>query len=292
MASAEMIGWLAGNVAATVGIVMFNKQVVRLGFMAMVFLSALHMIATYIGCVVMLRLKVFEYKDAAFRTVFIMAMASLASVVFMNLNLAYNSVGFYQLSKLGTIPITVTLEYIFFRKTISWRVAATLLLISAGVGIATVTDISFNVTGTIYAAIAMVCTSASQVFFDPLRKEIECDALQALYHTTPVIAAGMLLCSPAFGELEGIRQTDFHVGLVVAIALSCVTAIAVNVTNYAVLSRISALSYTILGHFKTISILTLGAILFDSKPGWKSIAGAVLALGGVVLYSELKRRGL
>lgn len=65
---------LVSNVAATVGVVMFNKQVVRYGFMAMVFLSALHMITTYLGCVVMLRMKVFEYKDANFKTIFIMAM--------------------------------------------------------------------------------------------------------------------------------------------------------------------------------------------------------------------------
>jgi len=210
----------------------------------------------------------------------------------MNLNLAYNSVGFYQLSKLGTIPITVGVEYFVFRKTISPRIFFALLLITTGVGIATVTDISFNFWGSLFAAIAVVATSLSQVFFDPLRKEIECDALQALYHTSPLIAAGMLTCSPAFGELDIIRKTEFHTPLVTMIVLSCLTAIAVNVSNYAVLSRISALSYTILGHFKTISILALGAILFDSAPGWKMLLGASLALGGVVLYSELKRRGL
>lgn len=210
----------------------------------------------------------------------------------MNLNLAYNSVGFYQLSKLGTIPITVSLEYFVFRKTVSARVAFALLIISAGVAIATVTDLSFNFKGTVFAVIGVVITSVSQVFFDPLRKEIDCDALQTLYHTSPLIAAGMLLCSPAFGELDVIRNADMHVPLIIMIVLSCITAIAVNVSNYAVLSRISALSYTILGHFKTLSILVLGAVLFDSKPGWKSIGGTVLALGGVMLYSELKRRGM
>lgn len=64
---------LVSNVAATVGVVMFNKQVVRYGFMAMVFLSALHMMTTYLGLVVLLRMKVFEYKDANFRSVFLMA---------------------------------------------------------------------------------------------------------------------------------------------------------------------------------------------------------------------------
>jgi hypothetical protein len=35
---------------------------------------------------------------------------SLGSVAFMNLNLAHNSVGFYQLSKLACIPVTLILE--------------------------------------------------------------------------------------------------------------------------------------------------------------------------------------
>lgn len=210
----------------------------------------------------------------------------------MNLSLAYNSVGFYQLSKLAAIPLTVTVQYLAFGTTISWRVVVTLIFISLGIGIATITDISFNVLGTVYATIGVVSTALVQVFFEPFRKEIDCDPLQTLYHTSPWIASGTLLCSPLFGEIPTIRNAAYHIPLILAILLSCIMAILVNASNYAVLSRISPLSYTILGHFKTVSILGLGAILFDATPSWKMIGGASMALGGVVFYSELRRRGL
>jgi solute carrier family 35 protein E3 len=113
---------------------------------------------------VMLGLKVFNYKAAPFSGVFPLAMGSLLSVAFMNLNLAYNSVGFYQLSKLACIPTTLLIQYIAYTQTSSRRVLLTLIPITIGVGYATVYDLDVNVVGTVFAVAAVVATSFAQIF--------------------------------------------------------------------------------------------------------------------------------
>lgn len=65
---------------------------------------------------------------------------SLGSIAFMNLNLSYNSVGFYQLSKLACIPVTIVIERVYYGKTVSTPILLTLIPITVGVGFATVND--------------------------------------------------------------------------------------------------------------------------------------------------------
>lgn len=44
------------------------------------------------------------------------------------------------------------------------------------------------------------------------------------------------------------------------------------------------------GHLKTILILVLGFLVFQYKSNARSVFGIVVALGGVIAYTELKRR--
>lgn len=69
------------------------------------------------------------------------------SVAFMNLNLAYNSVGFYQLSKLLCIPVTLVIQYIVYKSSVTNLVKLTLIPIIFGVGYATVHDLEISLVG-------------------------------------------------------------------------------------------------------------------------------------------------
>lgn len=97
---------------------------------------------------------------------------SLGSVAFMNLNLAYNSVGFYQLSKLSCIPVTLALERVWYGKRAPRPVQLALIPILAGVGLATVTDVAINATGTMCAAAAVLCTVCAQIFTSRYQQEL------------------------------------------------------------------------------------------------------------------------
>ena len=95
---------IIGNILSVVGIVITNKYITEKdGYNFMVFLSFMHFVFTSLGTQVMLRLGYFEYKAAPLSGVLPVAIGSLLSVAFMNLNLSTNSVGFYQVFKLLNI---------------------------------------------------------------------------------------------------------------------------------------------------------------------------------------------
>ena len=88
---------IIGNILSVVGVVICNKYITEVdGFNFMIFLSFLHFVFTYLGCCVMMTFKVFNWTAAPISGVLPVSIGSLLSVAFMNLNLATNSVGFYQ----------------------------------------------------------------------------------------------------------------------------------------------------------------------------------------------------
>lgn len=102
MSNAVVIAGIVVNILSVVGIVITNKYITEVdGFHFMVFLSFLHFAFTTIGTRVMLMMGMFSYQPAPLSGILPVAAGSLLSVAFMNLNLSYNSVGFYQVSTLS-----------------------------------------------------------------------------------------------------------------------------------------------------------------------------------------------
>lgn len=69
------------------------------------------------------------------------------------------------------------------------------------------------------------------------------------------------------------------------ILLSCSLAVFCNISQYLCIGRFSAVSFQVLGHMKTVCVLILGWLLFDSEMTLKNISGMVLAIVGMVVYS-------
>eukprot|EP00494_Astrolonche_serrata_P004032 UN04042 len=68
-------------------------------------------------------------------------------VVFNNISLNYNSVGFYQLMKTLTTPVIAFVQYFVYGTDLHYTLKFALLPIIIGVGMATVTDVQFNTLG-------------------------------------------------------------------------------------------------------------------------------------------------
>ena len=100
------------NILCVVGVVICNKYITDVdGFNFMVFLSFLHFAFTALGTRVLLFFNVFTYQSASFLNILPLSIGSLLSVAFMNLNLSYNSVGFYQVLILIKLNFTFTQPY-------------------------------------------------------------------------------------------------------------------------------------------------------------------------------------
>ena len=144
--------------------------------------------------------------------------------------------------------------------------------------------------GTVFAVLAVIFTSLAQIFTSSNQKELGCDALQLLYHTAPLIASGMFVMVPMLDDYQGLLNYEPNMAVITHIIISCVLALGVNISNYLVLGKTSPLTYQVLGHLKTIMILVLGFVVFHYESNQRVILGIVVALVGVIAYTEIKRR--
>jgi solute carrier family 35 protein E3 len=75
-----------------------------------------------------------------------------------------------------------------YNQSVPRIVQLTLVPIIFGVGYATVYDLSLNFIGTVFAICAVIATVIAQIFTNTYQKSLDCNAMQLLYHTAPLIA--------------------------------------------------------------------------------------------------------
>ncbi len=210
----------------------------------------------------------------------------MLSIIFMNYNLAHSSIGFYQISKLFCIPVTLLIESMFNlrQQSLTCSLVVSLVLIVAGMCLVAEREVLVNSTGVTWAVLGVVATSSAQIFFGPLKKDLGLDSIQLLFHTSPWLSFGSFASIPLFERTHELLQYSDQ-GVLLAIAVSCLLAVAFNVSNYVLLGLVTPMSYTVLSHVKTIAIIVLGSYLFDAAPTLRVTAGVALAMLGVIWYS-------
>ncbi|KAL9673353.1 hypothetical protein QQ045_029609 [Rhodiola kirilowii] len=74
------------------------------------------------------------------------------------------------------------------------------------------------------------------------------------------------LC-PETLEINGVFIIDYKMslGAVLFILLSCTLAVFSNISQFLCIGQFSAVSFQVLGHMKTVRVLTLGWLPFDSS---------------------------
>uniref|UniRef100_A0A452Y3K2 Sugar phosphate transporter domain-containing protein n=1 Tax=Aegilops tauschii subsp. strangulata TaxID=200361 RepID=A0A452Y3K2_AEGTS len=158
------VGALGLSVVSSVSIVICNKALMSsLGFTFATTLTSWHLLVTFCSLHVALWMKFFEHKAFDSRTVMGFGVLNGISIGLLNLSLGFNSVGFYQMTKLAIIPCTVILETLFFRKKFSRTIQISLSVLLLGVGVATVTDLQLNAVGSILSLLAIITTCIAQI---------------------------------------------------------------------------------------------------------------------------------
>mmetsp|Transcript_13294 Transcript_13294/g.45989 ORF Transcript_13294/g.45989 Transcript_13294/m.45989 type:complete len:324 (+) Transcript_13294:184-1155(+) len=212
------------------------------------------------------------------------------SIIGMNMSLMLNTVGFYQVSKLAMIPATALFELVFQKKEFSARVLLCIFTVLAGVGIATVTDVQFSWGGAMAALIGLLTTAGQQVMINQLQKQYNITASALMAQTSPMQAATMLLLGPWVDEVltggSKVWEYEYHIPATTMLMVSCAFAGLVNISQYMCIGRFTAVTFQVLGHVKTVLVLTLGFLLFDAVITAKNILGIVIAVGGMVAYGN------
>ncbi|KAL0928890.1 hypothetical protein M5K25_000820 [Dendrobium thyrsiflorum] len=283
------VGALSLSVVSSVSIVICNKALISsLGFTFATTLTSWHLLVTFCSLHVALWMKFFEHKSFDRKVVVGFGILNGISIGLLNLSLGFNSVGFYQMTKLAIIPCTVLLETLFFRKTFSRSIQLSLVILLLGVGIATVTDLQLNVLGSVLSLLAVITTCIAQIMTNNIQKRFKVTSTQLLYQSCLYQALTLVTTGPFVDWLltnQNVFAFKYTPQVLVFIVLSCLISVSVNFSTFLVIGKTSPVTYQVLGHLKTCLVLAFGYVLLHDPFSWRNILGILIALIGMVLYS-------
>lgn len=289
----EVVTLILFNFFSSTGIVSANKLVYESGFTFAVTLTFIHFVCTTIGIFILGRLKVFTPKRLDIRRSLKLAIAGMGFVVFSNLSLQYNSVGFYQIMKHMTVVGVVIIEALCFRKFLAPPFLAALATMCIGVSITGSTDFKLNFVGTMFALANILCTSFYQIWCGSLQKSLDANSLQLQMYIAPLSALTIIPVIPIFDNYSlkspnSIFQFVLTPQNASAILFTGVLALCVNVSIFLVIGKTSAVTYNVVGNGKTAFLFLVDFLIFGRPFEPANVFGMALTLTGVIWYSQLK----
>lgn len=117
---------------------------------------------------------------------------------------------------------------------------------------------------------------------------------QLLSTTAPAQALSLLAVGPFLDEaLTGkwVLNFPWNNAALIALTTSCTLAVVVNLSQYLCLGKLSAVSFQVLGHAKTVLVLLGGWLVLNEQATEKKLIGVVLAVGGMIIYSQVAQGG-
>jgi len=270
-----------------------NKVVFKTyGYSYPTFLTGIHFVFTFLGLVACARLGMFEVKVVPFRQVLPLSLTFTGFVVFNNLSLQFNSLGFYQLMKVMTTPAVVLIQLIGFGVKIHPKLGFSLIPICVGVVMATVNDFDLNFWGMFWAICGIISTSFYQIWVKSKQQDLGLNSFQLLFLQAPPSAAlvGMLsLVSEPWTGPDGLLNYPYDVYSLSAIIGTGVMSFCVNLSIFLVIGQTSPIAYNVLGHFKLICILMSGFLFFGESSNAPKTIGTILTLAGVIIYTHYQQ---
>ncbi|OHT13512.1 phosphate translocator protein [Tritrichomonas foetus] len=293
----EVSGWIGLSITSSTSLILLLKLVKKqLTCKYTTTLSTLHFLSTWICLEILAFFGAIKRCDQIpFQKRFILAFLVMTSIVSMNFNLAANSIGFYQMSKLCCVPYMLIWNSLVKHTKYTMGEIISLIILLFGVALFSVSDVEVNFVGTVYAAIAVVSTAHNQMITGELQKEYSLNGPELQLSIMPEEFSLGIICSTF---LENIGENTFAMSLfsyndIILILFTCFFAIGVNVATFGLIGKTSSVTYQVVGHAKTVLLLIFGYIFFPSQ--WEStfqmiraMAGIVIALIGVFMYTKVR----
>ncbi|CAF3306392.1 unnamed protein product [Rotaria sp. Silwood2] len=284
----HVVSGCSTNILSSIGIIFLNKYIFSHCQIQTMTLTAIQMVFTSIGLIICLQMNTFVRKKVAIIKVLPLAISFCAFVVFTNLSLEYNTIGTYQLFKVLTTPVVAVISWQYYKTKYSRMVIITLIPVVIGVCTHSVNDIKLTLFGTMVASIGVISASLYQVWIGEHLKELDMNSQQLLFYQAPLSA---ILLAPFIFYMESFPSYRTHEekqAALTAIIASGITAFVVNLSVYWVIKNTSALTYNMIGHMKTVSILVGGYMLFKDSLNFKQLIGILLTLSGLFSYTFIK----
>lgn len=282
---------LSFNFLVAVGIIMINKLLLgKVGFNYPIFLTLVHyglswIFMAFLNAICLLPTAP-QAKSTSFPSLVALGMVTAFSNGLANVSLKFNSVGFYQMAKIAVTPTIVLTEFLFLGKRVSFQKALSLMVVSFGVAIATVTDLQFNLFGALVALAWIVPSATNKILWSNLQQQDNWTALGLMWKTTPVTVFSLVALMPWL-DPPGLLTFNWNISNTLAILISAALGFLLQWSGALALGATSATTHVVLGQFKTCIILLGGFLAFQSDPGIKSLLGVTMALAGMACYTYL-----
>jgi solute carrier family 35, member E3 len=287
------------NIWASCAVVFANKFVFAITkFEFTVALTCIHTLTTLGTAQVLYRNGVIHRKPLPTRAVSALAAAFTGYIVLCNVSLLVNTVGFYQLTKIMIAPTILVLNSIADKQLPSFSVTLCVLVVCAGVALATLSDkqVVTNMFGAAVGAVSVVVSAIYGMWIGSMTKQHDATSMQLLDQYLPYAACMMAACVPleswALRTLKpghpSLLDYDFSPISIAAIALSSSLGAVVTFSTFLVIDQTSALTYAVVGHVKTAMILGGGVFFFGDVMTLAKALGVAMAIAGVIAYSQVK----
>ncbi|CAF0737932.1 unnamed protein product [Didymodactylos carnosus] len=287
----ELIRVITGcaiNILSSIGIIFLNKYIFKKCHIKTMTLTAIQMLFTSVGLLICLQFNTFTRKQIPIQKVLPLSIAFCGFVVFTNLSLEYNTIGTYQLFKVLTTPVVALISWYHYKTKYSRAVALTLIPVVVGVCTHSVNDIELTIFGTIIASSGVLAASIYQVWVGEKQKEFDMNSQQLLFYQAPlsaVLLIPLILISETFPTYSTTKEQR---NAMMAVFVSGILAFVVNLSVYWVIRNTSALTYNMIGHMKTISILVGGFMIFKDDLNIRQFFGIMLTLFGLFTYTFVR----
>ena len=229
---------------------------------------------------------------APMNSLVILGLLATAANCFQNASLRHNTVASYSMYKLFVIPAQVVIYYVVYQKKFSFESICSLFVLLFGVYLSTEPEMSNKWTGFVLGTSAAVIVVPLQtVYVAEKCREYKWSSIECNFQTTPFVSFFSLLLA-FFIESKGVQSTcvilmaDGMLPIFLMwIGLSCLCAVGVNILTIAISRRSSAISYSVLGHVKTIGVITVSVLRGNERPSLQILAGLICAMSGSWFYS-------
>ncbi|KAL5549511.1 hypothetical protein UlMin_004742 [Ulmus minor] len=281
---------LTFNFVVAVGIIFMNKLVLKnIGFQFPILLTFIHYVVSWVLMAILNAFSILPSpppKSTRTSTLFTLGFVMALSTGFANVSLKYNSIGFYQMSKIAVTPSIVLAEFILYKKKVSCPKVLALIVVSIGVAVATVTDLQFKLFGACVALAWIIPSSVNKILWSNLQQQENWTALALMWKTTPITLFFLVTLIPWF-DPPGVLTFNWNFINTSAIVSSAFLGFLLQWSGALALGATSAVSHVVLGQFKTCVVLLGNYYLFGANPGTTSICGASAAILGMSLYTYL-----
>ncbi|KAK7888328.1 hypothetical protein LTR67_008674 [Exophiala xenobiotica] len=279
------------NVTSTIAIVFINKIVLSDEQLrhCQISIAAYHFFISFVVLYIAGRiLKMFPVVFLPVKEVFSVAAFFAGFLILGNLSLTFNSVSFYQLAKILTTPTVVFLNYIILGKTVTVPVLVSIAALCVGVGLITSASVFSNVLGTCIAVAAFTITALYQIWIGKKLTDLKVSPPQLLLNQAPV-ACGLLLLLCGFVDKVPVVE-DLNMRSVHALAVSGFVAALLNVSQFLVIGRTSALTFNVISQLKTLAIVGLSWYHENRALSIMDVIGVVMTLASAYAYATVSKR--